>query len=184
MAEILCMENRTVGVTVFHNLDTPKTIVFPATYRLIKKNSTRTDILAELAAMGNTFASGCKAVRGLYFQITDLIREQDFTDMEVRQSLSKSFSEPRIAELLKVARAPDEIYKRYALRQIGFGAALREARSFTIVKTERWKNRKLRRSAERLVAMCREAGQNVVSIYVAGCRVDVKPEDGRVVEVA
>jgi hypothetical protein len=159
------------------NICPPKTITFPPPMWM-NKSVGRTQVLALLSDMGKTFFDGARAVRGLYYDIVRMIRRHEFTDAEVRSALSNYFSEPRICELLRVARAPDNIFLRYEAQQIGFGVALKQARAFRVPKSDGWKKRKLRRSAERLVAMCQESGQKVVSIYVQGFQVEVRPEEG------
>ena len=169
---------------VTSNLSSPTTIHFPARFRLYHRNATRVQLLGELSKMGATFSRGAEAMRGLYYQIADMIRRHDFSDSEVREALKQHFPEQRISELLRVARAPQEVFNKYELKLIGFRAALKEAREFTLPKTEARTKRQLRRSAERLVAFVRKSGQSVVSIYVAGCSVEVKPEREREVNAA
>jgi len=113
-------------------------------------------------------AIGTEALHGVYMRICDLIRQHSFTDAEVRELLADRFPPPRVSELLRVANAPPETYRRYRCGFVGFRAALAECRGYRINDTEHLKRRKIKRAASRLLSLM-GAGQ----VEVGGHRITI-----------
>lgn len=114
---------------------------------------THIEALHEVDRLAGIVAAGVEALHGLYLRITDLIRENELTDEEVKQTLASHFPQPRISELIRVAHAPPEVYRRYACHFFGFKAALQECRGYRVNRTEILRRRQVRRAAERLVKL-------------------------------
>jgi len=122
----------------------------------------------ELSLMADSLIRNCEAVAGLYRAMTDLIREAELTDEEVRGALDGKFPQPRISEILRVCRASDDVYHRYRAGFFGFKAALAETRGYTVTPSRELFRRKLRRTAERLVKL---AGDDQTEIEILGRKV-------------
>lgn len=111
----------------------------------------RREAVAELDRLGGIISKGVEALHGVYMGLTDLIRDHGLSDGEVRSALAGKFPQPRISELIRVARAPNEVYRRYQCGFFGFKAALQECRGYQITPSEELHRRKIRRTAERLL---------------------------------
>lgn len=135
----------------------PTTIDFPSRWTFHPKN--QEEAARELSTLAETLAKGCEAVHGLYMRMCDLIRLTELPEDQIRKSLSRHFPQPRISEILRVSRAPDEVYRRYRAGFFGFKAALAECRGYRITPTKELNRRKIRRTAERLVALLDGPGE-------------------------
>ncbi len=144
----------------------PATITIPG--RWAGSTLTHAEAVAEVDRLAAILVKGTDALCGLYLRICDTIRLRKFTDDEIRETLSKYFPAPRVSEFVKIANAPDEVYRRYHAGFIGFRSALAECRSYTINSTHALKQKKIRRTAERLINLI-GAGE----VTVKGKRVTV-----------
>lgn len=124
----------------------------------------------ELGKLAEVLAKGCEALGGLYMRMTDLIRSSGLADSEVRQALDRHFSPARISEILRVSRAPEQVYLRYRGGFFGFKAALRESRGYRITPNQELQRRKVRRAAQRLVALMPQPGELAVGARVVSVR--------------
>lgn len=145
----------------------PSTITVPS--RWDWTNRSRVEVLQELDKCAQILVKGTEALSGLYLKMCDMIREHGLTDDEIRVALCKHFPPPRISEFLKVARAPDLVYRRYRAGFVGFKAVLAECRGYRIHQDEWLKRRKIRRAAERLMLLMPQGG----SVEVCGRKLDV-----------
>lgn len=109
--------------------------------------------IAEVQRLGDIINRGAEALCSCYMRMCDLIRDRELTDDEVRGALSASFPPPRISEILRVAKAPDSVYKRYRAGFFGFKAALAECRAYNVLPETRLAQARIRRAAERLVKL-------------------------------
>lgn len=107
----------------------------------------------ELDRLSSICIRGADAVIGVYMRICDLIRSGPLTDDEARSILSNHFAQPRVSEILRVARAPDEIYSRYTAGFFGFKAAVRQCRAYNITPADELKRRQIRRAIGRLISL-------------------------------
>lgn len=64
-----------------------------------------------------------------------------------------------MSEILRVARAPEEIYSRYSTGFFGFKAALKSCRMYNVTPSEELTRRKIKRAAERLILLVNGAGE-------------------------
>jgi len=92
----------------------------------------------------------------------DLIRLHEMTDREIKESLGKHFPQPRISEIMRVSRAPDDVYRRYRAGFFGFKAALEQCRGYRVTSTSELNRRKIRRAAERLIVLLNGPAQLTV----------------------
>ena len=116
------------------------------------KRDTRAAI-RDVRTLAQVAAQGMVAVAGVYMRMCDLIRSANLTDDDIRSALVDIFPQSRISEILRVARAPDETYRRYRMGMFGFKAALAECRGYRINPTSVLTTRRIRRAAERLVKL-------------------------------
>ena len=154
-----------------------KTISFPGRF-VIRTGEQRkvAELERELDSMARILVEGCRAISGLYMRMCDVIRDGPFTDDDVRRILGQHFPPSRVSEILRVARAPERVYQKYAAGFFGFKAALRATRFYQITPSQELKRRKLRRAAERIVSLTdgpveftiRDRVISVRSIYTAG----------------
>lgn len=113
----------------------------------------------ELKQLAGIITRGAEAIAGVYMRMCDIVRQGSLTDSEVREILAPYFPQPRISELLRVSRAPEEVYKRYTAGFFGFKAALRECRGYQITGGPELLRRKIARAAERLILLTGGAGE-------------------------
>lgn len=144
-----------------HNMELapPVTLSFPSRWTIGHK-----DAKVELGALAQTLTRGAEAMAGLYMRMCDLIRDAGLTDSEVREILSAHFPQPRISEILRVSRAPNEVYVRYTAGFFGFKSALKECRGYQVNTSAELNRRKTRRAAERLILLTGGSG----SIQIKG----------------
>ena len=109
--------------------------------------------IRELERLSSLCVRGAEAVIGVYMRICDLIRSGSLGDEQARSILSARFSRQRVSEIMRVARAPDEIYSRYTAGFFGFKAAVRQCRAYNVTSTSELKRRQVRRTAQRLVSL-------------------------------
>lgn len=133
-------------------LTEPKTIECPSRWTLFG-SQTLEQGKTEIQKLAGIIVKGTEALGGVYMRLVDTIRHHGFTDDEVRKMLSRHFSEPRVSEILRVAKAPEEVYNRYMAGFFGFKAALRECRSYTITPGTELIRRKAKRAAIRLITL-------------------------------
>jgi len=157
-------------MTRYMDLCAPTIVEFPSRWTIQKHDTV--SAARELSSLAETLVKGCEAIHSLYMRMCDLIRQNQLSDNEVRKLLEKHFPHPRISEILRVSRAPDEVYRRYRAGFFGFKAALAECRGFTINSTSELTRRKIRRCAERLVLLLDGPGKleirgRVVSVALA-----------------
>lgn len=112
-----------------------------------------TEVGKELSNLASIIVRGCDAIHGVYMRICDLIRDTELTDAQIRDALSRHFPSSRISEILRVSRAPEDVYRRYRAGFFGFKAALEQCRGYTVTATPELNRRKIRRAAERLVTL-------------------------------
>lgn len=108
---------------------------------------------AEIESLAIVLNKGCEAIAGVYMRLCDTIRSNHLTDRDVRSALRQHFPESRISEILRVSRAPDDVYMKYTAGFFGFRAALRQCRYYHVTPSEHLKWRKARRAAEMLVRL-------------------------------
>ena len=114
---------------------------------------TKPEAIAEIDRCAGILADGAERLCGLYLKICDMIRWQGLTPDEIREVLSKHFPSPRVSEFIRVSNAEPEVYRRYRCGIIGFRAVLDECRGYRI-HDNKWRlHRKIRRAAERLIAL-------------------------------
>lgn len=130
------------------------TITFPSQWAIVKLRDA--DAQIEIKNMAKTIQRGTAAVVGLYMRMCQTIRQSTLSDAQVRDILSDHFNDQRISEILRVSRAPEQVYQKYTAGFFGFKAALRECRGYRIMETEDLHRRKLRRAARRLVELTSE----------------------------
>lgn len=107
----------------------------------------------ELNRLCEILIKGADAIAGTYMRMCDLIRSSNVSDKRARGILSAYFPDSRVSEIIRVSRAPDEVYRRYTTGFFGFKAALREVRGYQITPTEELNRRKARRAAQRLTEL-------------------------------
>jgi hypothetical protein len=146
----------------------PKIIEVPARWTLGRFTPETAAI--ELQALGEVLNRGCEALGGLYMRMCDLIRSSGLSDSEVRKALDRHFPEARISEILRVSRAPEQVYLRYRAGFFGFKAALRECRGYQVTPTGELTRRKVRRAAQRLVALMPQPGELAIGGRVVSVR--------------
>lgn len=134
-----------------------KTIAFPCRWKLGKM--TEEQSINEIDSLSRVLIEGCEAIAGVYMRLCDTIRESEAEDWVIRRSLSKHFSQPRVSEIMRVSRAPDDVYLKYTAGFFGFKAALEACRYYNITPTEHLKRRKVMRAAERLVQLTGGSGE-------------------------
>lgn len=117
--------------------------------------------LRELDRLAGVLVEGAEALGGLYMRICDTMREHQLTDTEIRSVLERHFPPPRVSEFIRIARAPEEVYRRYRGGFVGFRAALAECRGYHVHGDGWLTQRKIRRAAERLVLLL---GQGEVAV--------------------
>jgi len=150
----------------------PIQLTIPSRFCMADKNASRAEIIKDLKRLGETFTEGMQAMAGLYLRMTDTIRENNLSDEEVRAALGGYFPPSRISELIRVASAPKEIYSAYSSRLIGFRATLEKVRMYRVPICEELSNRKLRRAAARLVALC---NGKEITLHIRCAEVRVRP---------
>jgi hypothetical protein len=129
---------------------------------------THAEAVEEIGRLAGILSTGATALGGLYSRVCDLIRKNNLTDREIRDTLSKHFPSSRVAEFIRVANAPPEVYRRYYGGFIGFKTALAECRGYQIHTDDELRKKKIRRAAERLIALLAEG-----EVTIKGVRVTV-----------
>jgi uncharacterized protein (DUF2236 family) len=132
-------------------LGTPVKLTIPSRWVVINRDHQAAQ--AELSQIAIILVRSAEAIGDLYMRMCDLIRESDITDDEVRHILESHFPPSRISEILRVSRAPREVYIRYTAGFFGFKAALRQCRGYQVTAAKELCRRKIRRAAERLVLL-------------------------------
>ena len=127
------------------------TVTVPARWTV--SHQSRTDAIREVGDLAGIITTAADAVCGCYMRLCDVIRLHGLTDDEVRSAIGGRFPAPRVSELLRVANAPDETYRRYRAGFFGFKAALQECRGYRILPERRLVQKRIRRAAERLVRL-------------------------------
>jgi hypothetical protein len=148
------------------NLGTETTLVVPARWSCGRM--THAQAVAEVDNLARMLVNGIAALSGVYLRICDTIRQSGLTDDEIRDGLGKHFPPQRVSEFIRIARAPDEVYRRYRAGFVGFRATLSECRGYRLHSDDWLKRRKIRRTAERLIGLM---GQG--SVEVCGRQVTV-----------
>lgn len=133
-------------------LAAPKTVAFPNRWTL-RAFDDPMEAVSEINSLAQTLVTGAEAISGVYMRMCDVIRKADLPDWKVRQQLGKYFPQPRVSEIMKVARASDEVYLRYSAGFFGFKSALKQCRAYSITPSQELKRRQVRRAAERLIAL-------------------------------
>lgn len=100
----------------------------PSRWAFIKRDAPAEEVLSQLEAMAQIARNGSEALVGLYMRICDVIRQTNIPHKDARKVLSKYFCQPRVSEILRVSRAPHDVYTRYRIGFFGFKAALRATR--------------------------------------------------------
>lgn len=130
------------------------------------------EAIEEIDRLAKILVRGADALCGLYLRICDTIRESRLENEEIRSTLSKHFPPPRVSEFIKIANAPEDVYRRYRAGFIGFRAALSECRGYRINSSEFLQSKKIRRAARRLIDLIGHG-----EVTVKGRRVSVTPMD-------
>lgn len=131
-------------------LSGPVTVVFPGQFHLTQGKPSREQVLEQIDSMAATLNKGATAVRGLYLRICQTIREHNISDEDARATLGRHMPEPRVSEMLRIARSDKDLWARFEAGIIGYRSALRGARYYSI-NTETWKKRALRRTAQNFI---------------------------------
>jgi hypothetical protein len=129
-------------------LGEPVSITFPCRWTLGVVNT-----LEELESLAPTIVKGVDAISGVFMRLCDTIRKSELPDWKVRQYLGKHFLPPRVSEIMRVTRAPDDVYLKYSAGLFGFKAALKQCRSFHVTPTDELNRRKAKKTAQRLVEL-------------------------------
>jgi hypothetical protein len=80
-----------------------------------------------------------------------MIRTSTLPERDIRSALEKHFPQSRVSELMRVSRAPEEIYSRYTGGFFGFKAALKHCRLYNVTPQGELKRRQLMRAAHRIL---------------------------------
>jgi len=138
-------------------LTNPIIIEVPGRWTLQHRDAS--SVSRELSTLAETLIRGCEALHGCYMRICDLVRLHELTDKEVKEALGKHFPQPRISEILRVSRAPEDVYRRYRSGFFGFKAALEQCRGYRVTPNAELNRRRIRRTAERLVLLLDGPGE-------------------------
>lgn len=133
-------------------------VQFPSRWTVVKYENTQ-QVKRELGKLAETVIAGTKAVVGVYMRMCDLVRSSGLTDQEVRDVLLPLFPPPRVSDILRVSRAPRDVYERYTAGFFSFKAAVERCRLYHITPTEELRSRKIRRAADRLVELMGGPGE-------------------------
>lgn len=125
------------------------------------RKRSHSEAVQELGNLVRTLSIGAEQLTNLYMRICDLIRLHQLSDDEIRGITAPHFPAPRVSEFIKIANAPDEVYRRYRAGFIGFRAALNECRGYRLHTDDHLKRRKIRRAAQRLITLM---GQGEVTV--------------------
>ncbi|MCZ7640564.1 MAG: hypothetical protein M5U12_33605 [Verrucomicrobia bacterium] len=112
------------------------------------------EALAKVREVAGLFERGGEAVTGLYLGLCDLIRTHELEAAEVRPVLlAAGWSKSRASEVLRVAGAPESVWREYSARLVGFKVALQRTRLYRMVGrgSQRYRERMARRAGVRLV---------------------------------
>jgi len=147
-------------------------IAIPSRWSVLTARATREEVLSEIDSLAAILVKGVAALQGLYLRICDTMRNHHVSNEDAREILSRHFPPPRVSELIKVANAPEEVYRRYRAGFFGFKAALAECRGYRILPEERLVHKRMRRAAERLINL---AGSSPTTFTVHGWQVRIEP---------
>lgn len=165
-------ENHTLGVfsrqTGLVELAGDQTLVFPSRWVISKQ--THEEDVKEIGKLGEIILKGAEAICGVYMRLCDRIRESDLSEDEIRRALEPHLPQPRISEIMRVSRSSKAIYSRYMAGFFGFKAALKECRGYTVTPDEELKQRKIHRTAKRLLDLMKGQG----SVAVNGKTITIK----------
>jgi hypothetical protein len=147
------------------------TLAVPARW-VVWQAGDRALALDDLRDSSRVLATGAAALCGLYMRMCDCIRRFGFDDAEVRAAIGDALPPPRVSEMLRVANAPEDVYRRYRAGFFGFKAALERCRMYSVTASDRLRDRKIHRTAARLVLL---ADARPLTIRAGGCVVEVHP---------
>lgn len=119
----------------------------------IKKSTSPQEDLREIETLSKIIVEAADAVTGVYMRLCDRIRTSTVPEKEIRTALEKHFPQSRASELMRVARAPEDIYLRYTAGFFGFKAALKHCRLYSITPGDELRRRQLMRAAHRILEL-------------------------------
>lgn len=134
-------------------LAAPKTLTIPCRWSVNNRQLTSVEAQNEIAGLAEIVKEGTRAIAGVYMRLCDVIRDAQLSDDDVRTALRPHFKDARISEILRVSRAPYEVYSRYSAGFFGFKATLSMCRGFRVPLSPEMRRRKIRRAAERLISL-------------------------------
>ena len=119
----------------------------------IKKSVSPQDELREIENLSRIITESASAVAGVYMRLCDTIRSSAVSEKDIRAPLEKHFPQSRVSELMRVARAPEDIYARYSAGFFGFKAALKHCRLYSVTPSVELKRRQLMRATHRILKL-------------------------------
>ncbi len=146
------------------------------------RNLTYAEAVVEVEKHAKLLAEGAKRLCGLYMRICDTMRTHGFTNDEMRKILSKHFPPPRVNEFIRVVNAPDDVYRRYQGKLIGFRAALQQCRGYKINSSAFLKKKKIVRTARVLINLL--AKNTPCAFTTGGFKVTIQPANTHETEYA
>lgn len=138
-------------------LSSPTSVSFPGRWTLGELTDEQTVI--EIENLSRIIVQGCEAISGVYMRLVGRIRECSLPDWKIRRELGKHFPQPRVSEIMRVARAPQDVYLKYSAGFFGFKSALKQCRYYHTSPTQMLLERQARRAAERLIALLGDTGR-------------------------
>lgn len=150
------------------------TIEIPSRWALPDHNAPRATVLKEVDHLCEKLETGVRALQGLYARVCDVIRTHNLSEKEIRPILAKHFPPPRVSDILRLARAPEDVYSRYRAGFFGFKAALHQCRLYHITPSKELRIRKMRRTADRLITLAK--GEPFIEIKTGGWTVTLKQD--------
>lgn len=133
-------------------------LVLPSRWCVHEAGLPRPACMAELERLARCFEQGAEALEGLYLRLCDFIRFHQLQPDEAREALARAgMRKERVSEVLRVAAAPEDVYRDYEARLIGFRVALERSRLCRMVARSRveWGKKKLARSGRNLLKLVR-----------------------------
>jgi len=110
------MKEQTVKLAVEHVVrSAPQTV----------RSQEQEKLVADIAAMGAKIVLAQVAAGDMYFKLCEYIRVNSVAKQLVYDSLEPlSFTKPRMSEIYRVASSPDEVWREFEARRLGFSKAL------------------------------------------------------------
>jgi len=140
----------------------PVELTLPTRWFRPSRQQSREASIEQLRDLGRLFIRSALAVGDLYLRICDHIRAYDLDPDEVTQALrDASFPPSRISEIRRVAFAPENLYREFMSKGLGFRVALEKTRMYYAARRgeRRGKRRKLRRASMRVVELVKDLAE-------------------------